>query len=361
MRRQNYRTRLAALQSENDGLRARLAALQNDNDSIHALLDHLREGIALVDRKGTILLVNKSALAIFGTQEDLAGKNVLELFREVELTALLQNALAGQQAETQYIRYGRTYQALFSPAEGGAMILFLDVTEKARAEKMRRQFSANVSHELKTPLTGILGYAELLANGMARPEDARVFAGKIQAEAEQLIRLIEDIIMLSQLDEAETLPAAEPVELGEVAAAVTEALASKAQKHGVQLGCGATVSAAEPVEIWVRGNRSLLYDLLYNLADNAIKYNRPGGRADIAIAQTAEHTVIKVTDTGIGIAPEHQDRVLERFYRVDKSRWKKTGGTGLGLSIVKHIASVHGGTVELQSEVDKGTTVTVVI
>ena len=354
MNRQSSSARLAALRGDNDLLRARLAALQNDNDSVYALLDHLREGIALVDREGTILLVNRSALAIFGAQDDLAGKNVLELFREVELTTLLQSALEGRQAETQYIRYGRTYQALFSPAEGGAMILFLDVTEKARAERMRRQFSANVSHELKTPLTGILGYAELVSSGMARPEDARLFAGKIQAEAEQLIGLIEDIIMLSQLDEAETLPAAEPVELGEVAAAVTEALASKAQKHDVQLGCDAP-------ETWVRGNRSLLYDLLYNLADNAIKYNRPGGRADIVISQTAGHTVIEVTDTGIGIAPEHQDRVLERFYRVDKSRWKKTGGTGLGLSIVKHIASVHGGTVELQSEVGKGTTVTVLL
>ena len=361
MNRQSSSARLAALRGDNDLLRARLAALQNDNDSVYALLDHLREGIALVDREGTILLVNRSALAIFGAQDDLAGKNVLELFREVELTTLLQSALEGRQAETQYIRYGRTYQALFSPAEGGAMILFLDITEKARAERMRRQFSANVSHELKTPLTGILGYAELVSSGMARPEDARLFAGKIQAEAEQLIGLIEDIIMLSQLDEAETLPAAEPVELGEVAAAVTEALASKAQKHDVQLGCDAKVSGMEPMEIWVHGNRSLLYDLLYNLADNAIKYNRPGGRADIVLSQTAGHTVIEVSDTGIGIAPEHQDRVLERFYRVDKSRWKKTGGTGLGLSIVKHIASVHGGTVELQSEVGKGTTVTVVI
>jgi len=352
MKRKMLQAQLTALRGDNAALQARLAALQNDNDSIRALLDHLREGIVLVNRQGTILLINRSALVIFGAQGPLEGKNVLELFRDMELTALLHSALAGRQAEAQHVRDGRTYQALFSPAEGDAMVLFLDVTEKARAERMRRQFSANVSHELKTPLTGILGYAEMLSNGMARQEDTREFAGKIQNEAGQLIRLIEDIILLSQLDEAEALPNPEPVDLGEVAAAVTEALVAKAREHGVELACSVS-------EAWVQGNRSLLYEMLYNLADNAIKYNRPGGRAGITVSQAEGRTVIEVADTGIGIAPEHRDRVLERFYRVDKSRSKKTGGTGLGLSIVKHIAAVHGGTVKLKSALGRGTTVTV--
>ena len=354
MNRKDLLTQLAALRGENETLRGRLAALQSDNASIYALLDHLREGIAIVDRHSAVLLVNRSALAMFGIQGDLAGKSVLELFRDVELTALLRGALASRQAETQHIRGGRTYQALFSPAGDGAMVLFLDITEKVGAEAMRRQFSANVSHELKTPLTGILGYAELLSSGMAQPEDAREFAGKIQSEAQQLIRLVEDILLLSQLDEAGTLPAPEPVELGGVAAAVTEALAAKSRKHGVRLRC-------EAPETWVQGNRTLLYELLYNLVDNAIKYNRSGGRACVAISREAGRAVVEVRDTGIGIAPEHQGRVLERFYRVDRSRSKKTGGTGLGLSIVKHIAAVHGGTVELQSQVGRGSVIKVTL
>jgi len=220
------------------------------------------------------------------------------------------------------------------------------------AEQARRRFSANVSHELKTPLTVILGYAEMIASGMIPPENTREFAGKIQREAEQMIQLIDDIIMLSQLDETEVLPHTEQVNLGQVAAAVADSLAVKAQKHGVTLNLNAP-------ETWVRGNRSLLYELIYNLVDNSIKYNNPGGRADITVSQTEERTLIEVADTGIGILPKHQSRVLERFYRVDKSRSKKTGGTGLGLSIVKHIASVHGGTVELRSAAGQGTTVTI--
>jgi len=220
-------------------------------------------------------------------------------------------------------------------------------------EKVRRQFSANVSHELKTPLTGILGYAEMLSSGMARPEDTRRFIERIRCEAEQMIQLVDDIIMLSQLDETERLPYTEPVDLGEVAVAVKEALTFKAQEHGVSLRLDAP-------ETLLKGNRSLLYDLLYNLLDNSVKYNRPGGSAQVIVSQHDGRTIIEVSDTGIGIPPKHQDRVLERFYRVDKSRSKKTGGTGLGLSIVKHIAAVHDGTVELNSTPGKGTTVRVV-
>jgi len=220
-------------------------------------------------------------------------------------------------------------------------------------EKIRRQFSANVSHELKTPLTGILGYAEMLSSGMARPEDTRHFIERIRREAEQMIQLVDDIIMLSQLDETERLPYTESVDLGEVATAVAEALTVKAQNHGVSLHL-------DVPETLLKGNRSLLYNLLYNLVDNSIKYNRPGGSAQVCVSQVQGQTVIEVADTGIGIPIKHQDRVLERFYRVDKSRSKKTGGTGLGLSIVKHIAAVHGGTVELESTLGKGTAVRVV-
>ena len=216
---------------------------------------------------------------------------------------------------------------------------------------MRREFTANVSHELKTPLTSISGYAELIENGMAKPQDVPGFAAKIHAEAVRLISVIGDIINLTEVEEMEQLDTAR-VDLREIAAETVEMLGFSAEKAGVELHSSGS-------KCFVLGDRKLLSELVYNLADNAIRYNRPGGSVRIITEHDAAAATLSVTDTGIGIPKECQDRVFERFYRVDKSRSKRTGGTGLGLAIVKHIALRHGATLKLESEPGSGTTVTV--
>ena len=231
------------------------------------------------------------------------------------------------------------------------MLLVFDVTERAFAERNRREFTANVSHELKTPLQGIIGSAELLENGMVKQEDVPRFVGHIRAEAQRLVTLIGDIIRLSQLDEGEPMPT-EPVELLAVAREVAENLRSAAETRNVTVevtGTPATVS----------GVRRLLYEIVLNLCDNAIKYNTEGGRVEVEVAQDGGTAAVTVRDTGIGIPPEHQSRVFERFYRVDKSHSKASGGTGLGLSIVKHAVQYHHGVIQLKSEVGKGTEIRV--
>ena len=233
----------------------------------------------------------------------------------------------------------------------GTVLLVFDVTERAFAERNRREFTANVSHELKTPLQGIIGSAELLENGMVKQEDVPRFVGHIRAEAQRLVTLIGDIIRLSQLDEGEPMPT-EPVELLAVAREVAENLRSAAETRNVTVevtGTPATVS----------GVRRLLYEIVLNLCDNAIKYNTEGGRVEVEVAQDGGTAAVTVRDTGIGIPPEHQSRVFERFYRVDKSHSKASGGTGLGLSIVKHAVQYHHGVIQLKSEVGKGTEIRV--
>jgi two-component system phosphate regulon sensor histidine kinase PhoR len=332
--------------------RLRRLPFQQRDDTIQHIIRSLHEGVVLIDPSGTVLLTNSAVLNIFGLSRDVIGRSARALVRGSALAAPVEEALQGRRAEAEYARGGRAYQVLCSPAGSGALILFLDVTEKSKAEKLRREFSANVSHELKTPLTSILGYAEMLASGMAKPCDVAGFAQNIRREAERLFSLIEDIIMLSELDETETLPATEPVNLAEIVASVAETLQQKAEKYGVALH-------SETAALWVSGNSSLLHEMLFNIVDNSIKYNRRGGSVTIALRQDGLQVVLEVSDTGIGIPQKHQERVLERFYRVDKSRSKQTGGTGLGLSIVKHIVAVHNGTMDLRSMPDRGTTVTV--
>ena len=234
---------------------------------------------------------------------------------------------------------------------GGAIILFLDITEKAKSEKLWREFSANVSHELKTPLTSIYGNAEMLYSGMVKDNDKQTFYGQIKDETGRLIALIEDILMISKLDEGGGQEL-EDMELATIVAEAVESLSQKAAENQVAIQISG-------VGIGMKANRSLMYEMFYNLIDNAIKYNKPGGVVNVDIIHKDSRIQITVADTGIGIPKEAQSRVFERFYRVDKSRSKKTGGTGLGLAIVKHIVLVHGGKIELHSRQDKGTTVTV--
>jgi two-component system phosphate regulon sensor histidine kinase PhoR len=317
-------------------------------------MDSMSEGIILIDWQGNILSVNKSAAAIFDKADSFDSKNILELIRDIELMEHVRDALGGNRGEMNIQRSGKSYRVFFSPVKGsGAIILFLDVTEKMIGEKLRREFSANVSHELRTPLTSIYGNAEMLYGGMIQESDQRRFLGKIKDEAARMIALIEDIILVSELDESTGEQVFEDVNLDAVASTAVDALALKAaeNKISVEISGKGAVSA----------NPSMMYEMFYNLIDNAIKYNRPGGTVKIDIAKEANHMRISVTDTGIGIPKEAQSRVFERFYRVEKSRSKKTGGTGLGLAIVKHIVRIHRGEIILQSHSGEGTVVTILL
>jgi len=280
----------------------------------------------------------------------------LSVNRSPSLTELLHQAESGKHAETVMELGTGAYQLDASPvrSEGlasGVVLLMLDVTEKDRAERLRREFTANVSHELKTPLQSIMGSAELLENGLVKPEDVPQFCGTIRRESARLVALVNDIIHLSQLDEGIALER-ETVDLLETAKDAVSALRDNAGKKGVRISV-----AGESVQ--VNGVRSLLHEMIYDLCDNAIKYNVSGGSVEIAVSKGKPGAVVTVKDTGIGIPPEYQSRVFERFFRVDKSRSKASGGTGLGLSIVKHIAQYHNANITMQSEPDVGTTVTV--
>ena len=270
---------------------------------------------------------------------------------------MLEEALGGQPAAVVMTLQGRIYQIDANPvrSEGqtvGAAVFFFDITEKEQAERLRREFTANVSHELKTPLHAISGYAELLQNGMVKSEDIQPFAGKIYGETQRLIRLVEDIISLSHLDEGAGDMQWEETDLYALAEETVRSLAPAAEAARVTLEL-----SGQPAVL--TGISQLLHSILYNLCDNGIKYNHPGGHVAVDVRPEADAVVLTVADTGIGIAPEHQSRVFERFYRVDKSRSKEVGGTGLGLSIVKHAAKIHGAAISLQSDGQTGTTITV--
>ena len=331
-----------------------IADSQGRSDTITAIMDSMKEGVILVDKLGVILSVNKSAANIFDVNGIADGKNILEILRDVQLNEAMRSALAGVRGEMNLLHSDKTYSVYFSPVtDSGAIILFLDITEKSMSEKLRREFSANVSHELKTPLTTIYGNVEMLESGMVKDEDKSQFYAKIKDEAARLIALIEDIIMLSQLDENSGEIGAEEFELAEAAEEVVRSLALKAEEKNLQLTVlgGGILSAS----------RSQIIELFYNLIDNAIKYNIPGGSVKVEVSVIQNHAKITVVDTGIGIPQEAQSRVFERFYRVDKSRSKKTGGTGLGLAIVKHIVMAYNGSIDLQSSVGKGTSITVLL
>ena len=331
-----------------------MSDLRSRSNTIEAIMNSMSEGTILVNKDGVILSINRSAAAIFSIAGSADGKNILEILRDVELNESMRAALSGIRGEMNLAHNEKIYRVYFSPVtDSGAIILFLDITEKSMSEKLRREFSANVSHELKTPLTTIYGNAEMLASGMVRDGDKARFYGKIKDEAARLIALIEDIIKLSQLDEDSGNVNFEDIDPAGIAAAVIESLESKAMEKNVSV----TVSGGGVF----RANRSQMTELFYNLIDNAIKYNEPDGTVKVEIDVINSQAKITVSDTGIGIPTEVQSRIFERFYRVDKSRSKKTGGTGLGLAIVKHIVIAYGGSVEVQSEIGKGTRITAIL
>lgn len=334
-------------------LARQLSDLQNRSDTISTIMSNMNEGIILINEQGLILSANRSVLRIFDKEGPVDGNNILEFLRDITFSRHVRGALGGRAGEMDMELTGRAYRVYFSHvASGGAIVLFLDVTEKAKSEKYRREFSANVSHELKTPLTSIYGNAEMLCGGIVAESDRQAFYSQIKDEAGRLIALIEDIMTISRLDEGSGQEMQADVELTAIAAEAVRALSLKAAENAVTLRCSGG-------GIVMKANRSLIYEMFYNLIDNAIKYNKPGGSVEVGIAKQGDQIRITVADTGIGIPKEEQGRVFERFFRVDRSRSKKTGGTGLGLAIVKHIVLTHGGKIELQSKQDKGTTVVV--
>ena len=333
-----------------------MGELRQRSEEFDQITGSMNEGLVLLDEAGAILSINPAARRLLDADGDCVGQDFLTVDRDVTMSDALRQAAEQGHSEFRGERNGREYQFDVTriQTEGrtaGTVLLVFDVTERAFAERNRREFTANVSHELKTPLQGIIGSAELLENGMVKQEDVPRFVGHIRAEAQRLVTLIGDIIRLSQLDEGEPMPT-EPVELLAVAREVVENLRSAAETRDVTVevtGTPATVS----------GVRRLLYEIVLNLCDNAIKYNTEGGRVEVEVAQDGGTAAVTVRDTGIGIPPEHQSRVFERFYRVDKSHSKASGGTGLGLSIVKHAVQYHHGVIQLKSEVGKGTEIRV--
>ena len=337
-------------------IQMQLRELREKTDEFTQITGSMREGLVLLDEHGSILSINAAAQALFGADAQCVGRDFLTIERSHEISAAIQAAAADGHSEVRAERAGRVYQFDISriTSDGkflGTVILAFDITEQEFAERNRREFTANVSHELKTPLQGIIGSAELIENGMVKPEDLPRFVGHIHAEAARLVTLIDDIIRLSQLDEGDAMPT-EPVDLLAVSQEAAENLHDAAAARNV------TVSVTGQPAV-LPGVRRLIYEIVYNLCDNAIKYNRDGGRVDVTVAADAGGSSITVADTGIGIAPEHQARVFERFYRVDKSHSRAIGGTGLGLSIVKHAAAYHHARVALESTLGTGTTVTV--
>ena len=325
---------------------------QAEFDDITARMD---EGLVLFSSSGDILFANNAIHRLF--PQDKAAGNYLTLCRDAAYVEAVEQALHGGSAHTKMERNGRIWSlAASSVAEDGAghaaVLLIVDVTEREQAEQQRQEFTANVSHELKTPLTSIMGYAEIIEAGIAKPTDVVPFAGKIRTEAQRLLSLIEDIIRLSQLDAGGEAVPFEPIELLPLCGTVRSRLQSKADRLGLKIDCrgeNATVS----------GQRRTLEQIVFNLADNALAYNRPNGSVTIETGTDGDGApFVRVSDTGIGIAPADQKRVFERFYRVDKSHSKMTGGTGLGLSIVKHGAALHGAKITLDSTPDVGTKIT---
>ncbi|MDD6174563.1 MAG: ATP-binding protein [Firmicutes bacterium] len=351
---------LAAIRRQQSSLQAQKERLEREKDRITLISENMSEGLILLDTDRNILLINRSAAALLNAKPgDYTGRNLLTLTRSLELLQAVEDTAENRSGSIVLNPGGRYVQVFVSPAMHkehviGSICFVLDITEKTLAEKSRQDFTANISHELKTPMTSISGYAELIENGLAKEEDIPLFAARIRKEAGRLIALINDIIELSQLDEGVSKKEFEPVALQETVQKILAALEIPAKKAGVTLSFSGE-------EATVFANRSMMDELVMNLCDNAVRYNKPGGSVTVSTAPVNGDVVLTVRDTGIGIPEASQSRVFERFYRVDKSRSKASGGTGLGLAIVKHIVELHSGKITLRSTPGEGTEITVTL
>ena len=347
---------LSKIYRQHEQIDAQLLQLRQKTDEFEHITANMKGGLVLLDARGKILSINPAAAALFGAAGNSVGADFLSIERSHSMNRATAAALESGHISIREERGGRIYQIDISRIESagtvmGLVILAFDISEQEYAERTRREFSANVSHELKTPLTSIIASADLIENNLVKPEDMPRFIGHIKKEASRLLTLIEDIIRLSQLDEGLEMPM-EAVDLGATAREAVRQLEDAADSRNVQIDLHAE-------SYILQGVPRLLHEIVYNLVENAIKYNAPGGTVTVSVRKTENGGELKVSDTGIGIPPEHQDRVFGRFYRVDKSHSKESGGTGLGLSIVKHAAGYFKAGIALQSEVGKGTTITV--
>ena len=348
---------LRQLESQQRQLRAQSTELKQKQKEFNTVTRSLSEGLVLLNSSGTILSINPSAAKLLEVTPNCLGADFSVANRNPAVAVLVEQALHGEKQEQTVTLSAGQYLAAASPvrSEGqvfGVVLLLFDVTQKQQAEQLRREFTANVSHELKTPLHAISGYAELMKSGLVPQSDMITFSEKIYQESQRMVQLVSDTLRLSRLDEGAADMQWDTVDLYEAAQHAVHELTAPAELAGVSIhleGSSAYISAIP----------QLLGAILFNLADNAVKYNKPGGCVTIRIEDRASEALLTVSDTGIGIAPENQQRVFERFYRVDKSHSKAVGGTGLGLSIVKHGVQILGARMDLESEVGKGTTITV--
>ena len=348
---------ITRLQEQNRTIRTQLSELSTRQREFDAITENMREGFLIVDNKCSILSSNRSALRLLGIDDAQKPENLHQAVCSGKLLDLVDNALAGTRGDEEITVGGGTWQLFANPVitaghVTGAIIIFMDVTEREQREALRREFSANVSHELKTPLTSITGFAELMKEGMVPKEKMQEFSGDIYRESRRLIDLVDYIIQLSRLDEGTANFSKSPVYLYTLSGQVIESLRPVAQKQDITL----TLSGQHAV---IEGVEQLLQEMVYNLCDNAIKYNISGGSVTVSVWQNGQTVTLSVVDTGIGIPYADQSRVFERFYRVDKSHSKEVGGTGLGLSIVKHAAQYHSAKLELKSDPGHGTAIAV--
>ena len=347
---------LHKIKRQNELISAQMADLRKASENFQTITKNMSEGIIILDNDLNILSYNRASVHLLGASNVSVGENIFSLNSTKEFKSCIENAVNGKNGKAILSGKERTYQLLANPVTSygeinGVVIVILDVTERERGEAMRREFTSNVSHELKTPLTSIYGISEIMANGIVKKEDIPKFAKDINSESGRLITLVNDIIRLSQLDENTFAEQKEPVDLFGIANEVASHLSSAASEKNISI-------TLDGESTTVTGIYSVLYEMIYNLCDNAIKYNRESGTVSVTVSATPTPT-LTVSDSGIGIPSEHLSRVFERFYRVDKSHSKAIGGTGLGLSIVKHAAAFHGADISIKSKVDVGTTVKV--
>lgn len=344
---------LSKIHRQNREIQNQLELAKQQQEEFSLITENMQEGLIVIDKYTMILSANSSAWNLFHMDRGCQGESVYCLDREEEFRHAIEQVLSGEHTELVLKLNGSDIQLIANPVirdkkTEGAVVLLVNVTEKLERESLRREFSANVSHELKTPLTSISGFAEIMQSGLVKCEDIPQFAGRIYKEAQRLLQLVEDVIQISQLDEEKTSYTWEPVDVYQVCKNAFESLKEKAKRLNVHLYICGEYMKMEAV-------RTLLEEAVYNVCDNAIKYNRNDGSVSVFLTQTAQEIQIVVKDTGVGIPKEDQDRVFERFYRVDKSHSKEIGGTGLGLSIVKHAVGALKGSVILRSEEGNGT------
>lgn len=349
---------ISRIYNQQQEIQSYVREVREKQEEFNSVVNNMREGLIILNANANIMTINQSVGEIFDIEpENYIGKKIYTLHRSSALQSVIEKAIKGFSGE-EVIEVGKRHFQLFAdPVKDenqlkGIVLLILDVTEKKEAESNRREFTANVSHELKTPLTSIRGYAEIIRDGIVKPEDIPEFSDRIYKEADRMLEMVNDIMSLSHLDEGLSEEKYEETDLFKIVTEVAEKFKPMAAKKNIQI-----LTEGETSIIW--GVPRLIYEIVYNLVDNAIKYNRERGTVRLSVKMDRQFATLRVSDTGIGISKEDQARVFERFYRVDQSHNRDSGGTGLGLSIVKHAAMVHRAKVELSSQINVGTTITV--